>query len=64
MDDDDDTLYETDEVILLEDPVLDAGDLVEDEISVHEAETEEIVLLDLVRLDLHDVTEPGDLDLL
>jgi hypothetical protein len=61
---DDDTLYETDEVILLEDPVLDAGDLVEDEISVHEAETEEIVLLDLLRLDLHDVTEPGDLDLL
>ena len=47
----DDTLDEDDDdIILLEQPVLDADDLVEDEISEDDIETEQVVLLDMRRL--------------
>lgn len=45
------TLDDDDEVLLLDNPVHDAGDLVEDEIDENEAETEQVVLLDMLRLD-------------
>lgn len=46
-----------DDIVLLDNPVHAADDLVEDELDESDVETEEIVLLDMVRLD------GGDLEL-
>lgn len=47
----------TNDIILLENPLLDADDLVEDELRVdeNEIETEQVVLLDTLRLDDFDL---------
>ena len=40
-----------DDIVLLDNPVHDADDLIETELDENEVETEEVVLLDLLRLD-------------
>ncbi len=45
------TLDEDDDIVLLDNPVHDADDLIEDELDESDVQTEEVVLLDLLRLD-------------
>lgn len=45
------TLDDDDDIVMLDNPVHDADDLIESELDENDVATEEVVLLDLLRLD-------------
>ena len=45
------TLDDDDDIVMLDNPVHDADELIEAELDENDVETEEVVLLDLLRLD-------------